>query len=231
MTDKVLLETLYKNFTRDVEERGEYWGDDHDFFAIADYVLYGDVDSYLEHMKTRSRIGRDGVLRRVNKENSKGEKDDFLTMSLLLPRVLNALAAREFDLATEIAKMMGGRLKAEKREHVFSRTLGYAIKATVLQSGDLPQRLADFHKTLTRKDTGVSYQGYGQLLNMMADPSVQDVTPALEHIAKYHKRLGDVVTEKALCQWGIGLANLAIKRGKTVTIDTDVIPADLLYKV
>jgi len=226
LSQKEHLEILYQDFTKMREEEGR---SNHSFFAVADYILHGDIDSFFK----RRRIVFDWLynmeMADIREERETGQEADLPMFSTT--RVLLAgLVSQDFDRSKDFAAVMGGRPKAEKREHVYSRTLGYALKATVLQSDDLTERLADFDKTLARKDTGVSYQGHGQILNMLADPSVINVTSALEHIAKYHKRVADTVDAKALCLFGIAMANLAIHRGKTVTIDTEVIPAELLYK-
>ena len=54
---------------------------------------------------------------------------------LAYKRLFDALAAGDFQLATGLAQVMGGRPKIEREhDHPFDRAMGYALKAQVLMA-------------------------------------------------------------------------------------------------
>ncbi len=166
-----------------------------------------------------------------------GEPISESYMSILLyKKLFDALASQDMALAVRTAHAVGGREVIEKQhDHPFDLAIGYALKALVLESGDMLARVQFFkHRSLSVKGDK-NFQGYANVMEAIATHDQTALDNGFPQLINEHKResksgIFDHTDDEDLSIWGIGLANLAISRGLTVSIDDPLLPQDLLIK-
>jgi hypothetical protein len=196
--------------------------------GILGFLLDGRVDSY------RTDLSRSAELKLSHFQRfDAGEPIDpsYVTM-LAHQNLFEALAAAKFPLATELARVMGGRAKIEKEfDHPFDHAIGYALKAVVLMDNVKPSL-----ETLDRileKEKYADFRGYSVGLNAIVAEDANALNHGLEMMIAGHARQGkrgmfEDSIEADLCVRGIGLANLARSRGLAVEVDHTLLPRVLV---
>ena len=201
------------------------------FIGVSEYVLNTDVNSFKSNLIEAARI-RYQLFLRFNK----GEPISKSYLSMLSYKSLfNALAAGEFDLARELATLMGGREEIEKEfDHPFDYNLGYALKSFVLNDrSQMEKWSSEFSKICDKKENS-DFRGYALIFEAILIEDVEKANEALIAIEKGHKKQskGRGVfknsEDEVLCVWGIGIANLCRSFGLNVSAIPPLIPDDLL---
>jgi len=201
------------------------------FIGVSEYVLNTDVNSFKSNLIEAARI-RYQLFLRFNK----GEPISKSYLSMLSYKALfNALAAGEFDLARELATLMGGREEIEKEfDHPFDYNLGYALKSFVLNDrSQMEKWSSEFSKICDKKENS-DFRGYALIFEAILIEDVEKANEALIAIEKGHKKQskGRGVfknsEDEVLCVWGIGIANLCRSYGLNVSAIPPLIPDDLL---
>ena len=201
------------------------------FFAVADFCLHHDVDSF------RSQLSRSAELKlKMFERFENGEPIDgsYVTM-LCYTDLFSALAAAELPLAKSLAQHMGERDELEKEhDHPFDYAMGYTLRAFVL---DEPEEMREWTPRLAKActDTNMTdFDGYARLFAAMLVNDTTNADKSLGAIVGGHQRQsrgrGAFVNreDEVLCVWGVGMANLSRSRGLAVKAIPPLIPDDLL---
>ncbi|GAA6132103.1 hypothetical protein [Halopseudomonas sabulinigri] len=146
--------------------------------------------------------------------------------------ILNALAAADFKLADRVAALVGGRPEIEKEfDHPFSLALGYALKHLML--GESEQAAYAVARFVAQADKAPADRPYGQILQGILSDRESEVSFSLSKLEGGHKRL--VISgrwknteHELVCLWGLGLWNLALRRGIRPSAKNSFIPGALL---
>jgi hypothetical protein len=203
----------------------------HRFIGVAEFLLQGNVASFRRELTASAQCRLD-LLDRF--EAGGNVSPSYVSMTGSYKALLDALAAADDGLSQELASRIGGREAIEKEnDHPFDIAFGYALKAAVLQSGDLSLRLETFAKEVA-KAANRDFAGYSSALTAVSSQEATDLAPIFLTILEGHKRQskGNGVfkgTEsEGLCVWGIAIANLLISKGKAVMVDDPLLPKVLL---
>jgi hypothetical protein len=222
-------------------ERGIYTSSlssDHRFIGITTFLVTGNVEAFRKHVAKSAELRLSLFLRF---EAGEPIAQSYVTM-LAYMSLFDALAAAQFQLAVDLAQIMGGRQEIERdQDDPFTIAMGYALKETVLDSGDIartklngilgnpdPSDLPDEDAGFTYRD----FRGYGAAFDALVARDEQAFNHALSMILDAHKRQAKKgifrgTDDEYLCVWGVGLANLARHRGLTVYASGDLLPAAL----
>ena len=145
---------------------------------------------------------------------------------------MDALAAQRIDLAHRLASRLRGREKLDREIcHIFDRTFGYALIAVLADSSDATDLSSAFVSYCATKSK--SCVGYAECLHGIASRDAASVNEGVKGMLKAHKRLSangifKLKADEVLCVLGIGLCNLALAKGLSVTVDDPLIPSSLL---
>ncbi|WP_417389940.1 hypothetical protein [Gimesia sp.] len=201
------------------------------FFAIADYYLKHDVDSFKSQLSEAAELCNSLFLR-----YDEGEPiDDSLVSMLSHKSLFNALAANNMDVAKRLASNMGGRDVLEKKyDHPFDYVMGYTLRAFVLNDSDemkkwLPKLVVACEKSKTTDFTGYAqvFQGILEKNSLLANEGFQLLIRGHLRLTKWNRIFANSVDE-ILCVWGIGMANLAVSHQLQIEAIPPLIPGDLL---
>lgn len=201
------------------------------FIGVAEYLVNGDTKSFRHELAASARCRLD-LLKRFDE----GEKisPSYASMTGGYKALLDALAAGDKVLSGLLASAIGGRAAIEsKNDHPFDLALGYALKASVLESGDREACLAQLNEKIEATKSH-DFKGYAIALSIVDGESSQDVNSAMEVVAEGHRRQSKGrgvfkgTEDEGLCVWGIGIANLLISRGSTVTLNDPILPRVLM---
>lgn len=201
------------------------------FIGVSEYVLNTDVNSFKSNLIEAARIRLQLFLR-----FNEGEPISKSYLSMLSYKALfNALAVGEFDLAKELATLMGGREEIEKEyDHPFDYKLGYALKSFVLNDRSQMVKWSSEFSKICEKAENSDFIGYTLMFEAILIEDVKKANEALIAIEKGHKKQskGRGVfkdsEDEVLCVWGIGIANLCRSYGLNVSYIPPLIPDDLL---
>ncbi len=201
--------------------------------GILEYLVNDNIEKY-QHCLQECATLELSLVHRF--ESGEPISESFVSI-LLYQELFTALASSNLELSVRFAHAVGGRKEIEKHhDHPFDRAMGYALKALVLDTADKAERIhtLKFRTQSVKKEA--NFQGYASVMEAIASKDQQALDSAYPHLLKNHKshsKAGGTfsnVTDKHLSIWGIGLANLAISRGLTVSIDDPLLPQDLLIK-
>ncbi len=198
--------------------------------AVAKFALDSDVAGFRTLLRESA-----GLIAGLFDRFDRGQLIDPSYVSMIQYKSLfDSLATADYDFATTFAQKIGGRPELEKKyDHVFTRTIGYALKHTVLNSSPECTEAVQAFTTACEKQGGKSYRGYA---NAMAAISVTDSSwfnEAVTQLIQAHRRLSGGRNmfanepDEVICTWGLGLVNLATHRGLSGTVDYPAIPRQL----
>jgi hypothetical protein len=208
---------------------------DYRFIGIAEFLVDQNVTSF----QTNLTKGAELKLRHFRRFESREGIDASYVSMLAYKYLLDALAATDFTLATDLARVMGGRPEIEKEhDSNFDCAMGYALKDAVLEGdGSARQELI---RALAGPDTKTAhgfrysdFRGYGVVLDGIALRDETKVSSGLAELIEGHIRQANegvfVETDDAyLCVWGIGLINLARSKGINVRVSHELTPRSLI---
>ncbi len=198
--------------------------------GIAKYVLHHNRNDFRTRLKDAANLQLN-LFRRFDA----GEPIDRSYVSMLAYKSLfDALAAGAFDLATDLARHMGGRPELEKQfDHSFDYVLGYTLKWFVL--GDREQMNAWHAKFAAQcaKPINKHFRGYVHVFQAILAGDQAAASKGLHEIVKDHVEesksgVFQNSVDEVLCVWGLGMANLCRHRGLRGDAIPPLIPADLL---
>lgn len=201
------------------------------FFAIADYYLKHDVDSFKSQLSEAAELRNSLFLR-----YEKGEAiDDSYVSMLSYKSLFNALAANNRELAKRLALNMGGRDVLEKKyDHPFDYVMGYTLRAFVLNDLDemkkwLPKLVVACEKSKMTDFTGYArvFQGILEKNSLLANEGFQLLIRGHLRLTKWNRIFANS-DDEILCVWGIGMANLAVSHQLQIEAIPPLIPGDLL---
>ncbi len=202
------------------------------FIGIAEYIVEHNVLSFKNRLNESSSLMKD-LFERFNS----GEPiDESFVAMLSYKELFNSLAAGNFELAQSLASLMGGRDAIEKdHDHPFDYALGYTLRAAVLNRADeLNYRIKEF-ESITDESENKDFRGYTVSFKGILSRNDSITNEGLKLIVEGHKnqcKRGGVfassIADKALCVWGIGMANLARFYSIESTSTPPLIPDDLL---
>jgi hypothetical protein len=199
------------------------------FTGVAVYAVNSDSVACKAFLQEAASI-RLELIKRFNA----GEKISESYVSMLSYKPLfNALASGDFKLARELAMVMGGREKIESEyDHPFDSSLGYALKALVLDASDQEEKIAQFN-AIVNEPGNKDFVGYAEAFEAIQNKDVKQFVLALQAVILGHKNQckGNGVfkgtEDEVLCVWGVGLVNLAKSKGLEAALDDPLIPASL----
>jgi hypothetical protein len=157
----------------------------------------------------------------------------LLSMSGMWSMFLS-LASGDMALSRALAAKFGGRDAIEKEHDLpFTRAMGYLVRDAILESAPLIERIGALETACKR--AGVrEFSGYVQAFAGMEDGDSKKIQAGLERVIAEYPRLARpnryffAQSDKFLCLWGIGVANLALERGLLVMPIPPLIPAEAL---
>lgn len=201
------------------------------FVAVAGYVLHQDIQSFRANLAESA-----GIRLRLFERFEAGEPISKSYVAMLAYKSLfNALAAGEFQLASDLAARMGGRSAIEKEyDHRFDYALGYTLRAFVLSDRPQMQDWAEKFGEVCRDKANRNFQGYARMFEAMLGADTDEANAALMVLVNGHEKesKGKGVfrdsEDEVLCVWGIGMANLARRHGMAVVPVPPLIPDNLL---
>jgi hypothetical protein len=201
------------------------------FFAIAEYILHGDVPAFRRQLVDAAKL-QIQLFHRYDEGTLQGDGSYVSIVSQ--DQLFDALAAGAFDVAEEFARHLGGRAKIEKGDLPLRIALGYSLKHCVLNDAD---ELRDWLVRLKEVCKAKKYQGFEAFVHAfqgILDGDLSRANKGIAGIAANHRRammdpgwFADTEDE-LLSVWGIGVANLARYRGLQVDAVPPYIPNDLL---
>ncbi len=201
------------------------------FLGVAEYVVNGNIDAFRELLGAAAEH-RDSLLKRF----LNGEPIDrsYVTM-LSYMHVLNALAANKLDVAHSIVMKLGGRDEIEKeQDHPFDLAFGYCLKAVVeINSASMDEWCARFLDECSSEDNA-DFRGYAQALDAIRRHDLDALHMALENVVNMHSnqcKVGGVfhgTEDECLCVWGVAIANLAKAKQLAVTLESPIVPRELV---
>lgn len=201
------------------------------FVALCDYKLRNNIKGFRKNLRDAAEL-----IKSLFDRYDKGEPiaPSFVTMNSF-SYLLDALAAGDFALAGDFAKVIGGREAIEKEnDHPFDFAFGYALKALLLNhQADLDRWLPLANSDVKRPDVKY-FQGYVDGLYAIRDRDAVAFEAAMKKLLQDHRklcRLGalfDDTEDEVLCFWGLGLINLARHQGLDVTIEDQYLPRELI---
>lgn len=201
------------------------------FFAIADYYLNHDVDSFKRQLSEAAELGNRLFLR-----YDEGEPiDDSLVSMLSYKSLFNALAANNMDVAKRLALNMGGRdVLEQKHDHPFDYVMGYTLRAFVLKDLDEMKKWLPKLVVACEKSKMTDFTGYAQVFQGILEKNTLLVNEGFQSIIRGHVRQTKAngifanTMDEILCVWGVGMANLAISNQLQIEAIPPLIPGDLL---
>ncbi|QDT26912.1 hypothetical protein Enr10x_22240 [Gimesia panareensis] len=204
------------------------------FFAVADFILQHDITSFKTLLSEAARIRTDMFSRF---ENGEFISDSYLTM-IGYKSLFNALAAGDMSGAEQLAAHLGGRDDLERKyDHPFDYTLGYTLRAFVLQDRDQMQEWTPKFVNQCYKSKMKDFLGYGAVFQALLTGDTSGVNAGLASIVQGHQKQSKgrgvfVSTEdELLCIWGLGMANLVRAFGIPSEAIPPLIPRELLTPV
>lgn len=200
-------------------------------YGVSGYCLQNDVAGFKGYLADAVRLQLDVVARF---ERGDPIPESFVSM-LLYKSLFDALASGDLELSRKMASAMGGRDKIEREhDHPFDYALGYALKYFTLE--DRPQMdrwAAEFARVCEEQDNA-DLRGYAEAFTAILAGDDRSLDAAFKNIIAGHKRQskGNGVfrdtEDELLCVWGVGLANLAKRHGRAVSVDDPLLPAALI---
>ncbi len=201
------------------------------FFAIVAFAIDHDVERFRALLR-ESAMQKEDVYDRFEA----GEPIDGSYVSLFgYKSLFDALASGDLTLAARFASKLGGRPQIErKHDHPFTRAVGPALKHLVLASGpEASPAVAAFAEACGKKGHG-DYAGYPVCMRAILDRDSEAFSAGAAAVLACHKklcrpgRMFDLGPDEVICTWLLGLANLAVSRGLSVSIDHPYVPRALI---
>jgi len=196
-------------------------------FAVAAYVLEKDIQKFRDLLLASAELRFERV-----KMYQAGQPVSKSYVSVLTYKSLfSVLASGDIQRAKELAELVGFDAKIDKKEaHPFDRSLGYCLKAFVLEDmEDAKKRLVDFTNMCGKKGNK-SYTGYAEVFQSILDNDNELCDKGIADILKAHKRIPFFrgLEDEVIAVWCLGIANLAIYSGLDVNVENELLPRELL---
>jgi len=201
------------------------------YLGVANYVLHHDVETFKTHLSEAATY-RLKLFERFDQ----GDPISRSYLSMLSYKALfSALGAGDMDLAKSLASRMGGRDEIEREhDHIFDRTLGYALKAFVLGDKEAMHERAETFSKECEKKGNTYFRGYAHVFDAILEGNSDKANSGFAELISGHRKMctGRGIfkdsEDEVLCVWGLGLANLAISHGLALNISDPLIPSDLI---
>jgi hypothetical protein len=200
------------------------------FIGITEFFLAKNIESFRQNLAESAKL-RLSLFQRF--DSGEGVDPSFVAM-VSYKKLYDGLAAGDFLISTQLAQLMGGRADIEKKhDHPFDRVMGYALREVVLDIKNGSGR-SELREKLARNENR-DFKGYAMAFDGIDAGNNQMFNEGLNLIIEGHLRQSRTGVFKAsadelLCIWGVGVANLAIKRGLEVKVDHELIPVALLQR-
>jgi hypothetical protein len=197
------------------------------FLGVAAYVLEKDIQKFRDLLLASAELEFECV-----KMYQAGQPVSKSYVSVLTYQDLfSVLASGDIQRAKELAELVGFDAKIDKKEaHPFDRSLGYCLKAFVLEDmEDAKKRLVDFTNMCGKKGNK-SYTGYAEVFQSILDNDNELCDKGIADILKGHKRIPFFrgMEDEVIAVWCLGIANLAIYSGLDVNVENELLPRELL---
>jgi hypothetical protein len=199
------------------------------FLSVASFVLDGDVDAFRRQYSHQARMMLT-LFRRF--DDGESISPSYVSMTQGASIQLDALAAGDFELALESARLVGGRTSIEREhDHAFDRSLGYAVKHFIL---DEPEAAVTAVSQFAAAAAGTKAdQPFVDLLKALAVTDGSAFSQAVSRLEAAHKRLAASgrwknTNHELICLWGLALCNLASYLGIRYTVANRFIPTALV---
>jgi hypothetical protein len=198
--------------------------------AANQFLLDGLVKGFRERLKLSVGFRLD--------ELSVFSKDNPCSGIIFLPSILDALACGEFSMAKELVE--GSKRKVGKRKPSnFYSCLYFFIDILLTNSEILKDKnirnpaLEYLEKVIKHHQTKQkSFAGLPLMIKAILDRDSQEFQSSLDvFLVGYKKFITKSVYDGLgyfICLWGLGLANLALALGMSVSVDHEYLPRELL---
>ncbi len=201
-----------------------------------EYLLNRDVDMFKKYLTESTLIEQELF---ENFEKGLPVDPSYVAITTFW-KMFKALATGNIDLAKNFARYNGGRFEIDQ-EHAtpfavnFGYTLKYFIEGTDKKSQKMClEKLAADCKTEHYRP----FRGYVTVFEALLENDSDKVNRGFEEIVVGHieecNGKGDRyfygIDDQDICLWGVGMANLAIHYGFTVSLNHPLIPRELLLK-
>jgi len=200
------------------------------FLAVAGYVLRHDVASFRTGLGEAASLA-ESLLDRFDR--GLPVSSSYVSMTSY-KSLLDALAAHDHSAARRIAEKLGNRPVVEaEHDHPFDRAFGYTLKFVVLDRTDDGREAIHSLLDLCGREED-AFRGYAEACAGLLEGNLSRLEGGLGAALKFHKRLTGPggpfrdTEDEVLGVWAIGLASLAVARGLVVSIDSPLMPAELL---
>lgn len=204
------------------------------FLGATEYILNHDIPTFRTLVREAANNFRELFLR-----SDAGQLGywTYTMPSILTLRVLTTtLAVGEISLTRELALLMSGREDIDPLE-----TFPIFVSMDLCFRGALLRTLEAQPKEVRKlvRQTGWKkyngLRGYGTIVQAivnhdaaMATEGLKDIEEGISKGWETHAVIYDSPTDRFLCTWGLGMANLARLRGLDVPAIPPLIPEDLL---
>lgn len=203
------------------------------FFAVADYLRNGDVESFKAQLSEAAQL-RSKLFSRF--EHGEPIDGSYITM-LSYKALFDALAADDMEVAKLLASHMGGRDALEQEhDHQFDSAMGYTLRAFALNDSVQMQEWAPKLIAACKETAMTDFSGYGQVFQAILSSDSAAANEGMKAVVKGHQKQlkGNGVfantEDELLCVWGVGMAHLAQLHGLQIEAVPPLIPQDLLAR-
>jgi hypothetical protein len=203
----------------------------HRQIGILEYILNKNIALFRQHLTESAKLRLSHFLR-----FNSGEPIDYSYVTMIAYKdIYNALAAGAFDLAIELADLLGEAPRLDEKSiskiHPFDQSMAYAIKSVVLGKNTAAaiSKLNEYLENNNYKN----FSGYGVAFDAIISTKSDRLDWGMKELLKGHdaeskRGIFRDVMDRHLSIWGLGVANLAQKYGLKVCINTDLLPQELL---
>lgn len=248
MRIKDRLEILYKERLEDAEfakaeeaKRGyvrstsgkTLSASDYRFLGVAEYVLFGNVNSFQSHLSDAAGCSL-YVFQQFDAGKINYPFDGSEVSVAAYKDLLTGLASGDLEVSESLADRLGGRDEFDSRSNDFARLLCYALKYITLDQVAVAAAYTQRFAEVCGRQPYLEFQGYAEVMRGVVDSDLSLAAAGIERIATDHEKLARRASwfagteDELLSVWGIGIANLARRRGLPVSAAPAYIPADLL---
>lgn len=204
------------------------------FFAVADYYLKHDLDSFRRQLSEAAAL-RNELFCRYNE----GEPiDDSFVSMLSYKSLFDSLAANNMEVAKNLSLNMGGRDTLEQKyDHPFDYAMGYTLRAFVLHYLDEMERWLPKLVIACEASNLKDFSGYTQVFQGILENNTNLVNDGFRLIISGHLNQTKAngvfadTDDEILCVWGIGMANLAVSYQIEVKAIPPLLPEDLIQAI
>ncbi len=231
------FKTDNEKYIKDLKERGlpeknggwtyEGIANNYKLLAVGEVIYNKDYIKAKEYFYLSAKIS-EYLLLQIEKKDERISLD-FASMHEYKSIYLALLSDNE-GLAVSLAKLLGGRPKAEEDDYNVFRIVGYLLKYLLLNQEELlTSYLEKLEKQLTKKNDGYD-TALLKTYKAIYKKDLNEIEEGLKNLLKSHKKVGDFKhTENEFVSIEVlGILKLLKKRGITIDISNELVPMEFL---